>query len=159
MIACRLCFFLCVGIFFSLYGRTVEVGVWSEPGRVYALLVRDCPGRHVLISSLGSFKSMDWQTLPPFFPLVDSWKRVVLTFLSMVAYLLLLNLSGSHLSLFFYRFSSQNDLPSNMEANPDCSIRNRDYRPIDFHQFSGNPASPRVPWILGDPWICLVKLH
>lgn len=96
-------FFMAVGLFFSLYGRTVEVGSWSEPGPGFLpfwsglVLV----GMSLLLL-LGSFKRREWQAMPPFFPLADSWRRVVLAFVAMAAYLLLLNPLGFTLVTFLF---------------------------------------------------------
>jgi len=96
-------FFIGVGIFFAFYGRTVEIGSWSEPGPGFmpfwsgiVLTVM------AVILLLGSFKREEWQALPPFFPLADSWKRVLMAFLAMVAYLFLLESLGFTLVTFFF---------------------------------------------------------
>jgi putative tricarboxylic transport membrane protein len=96
-------FFIGVGMFFALYGRTVEIGAWSEPGPGFMPfwfgIVLTVMAVFLL---LGSFKRKEWQALPPFFPLVDSWKRVVMAFLSMIAYLLLLEPLGFTLVTFIF---------------------------------------------------------
>jgi len=96
-------FFIGVGMFFSLYGRTVEIGNWSEPGPgfmpFWSGIVLAVMSLFLLI---GSFKKREWQVMPPFFPLADSWKRVVLAFVAMVAYLLLLNMLGFTLVTFLF---------------------------------------------------------
>ena len=43
-----------------------------------------------LLLLLGSFKRREWALMPPFFPLADSWARVLIAFVSLIAYLLLL---------------------------------------------------------------------
>jgi putative tricarboxylic transport membrane protein len=96
-------FFIGVGIFFSLYGRTVEIGEWSEPGPgfmpFWSGVVLAVMAFFLL---LGSFKRKEWQIMPPFFPLADSWKRVALAFLAMVAYLLLFKILGFTLDTFMF---------------------------------------------------------
>jgi putative tricarboxylic transport membrane protein len=96
-------FFIGVGLFFALYGRTVEIGDWSEPGPgfmpFWSGIVLTVMALFLL---LGSFKRKEWQVMPPFFPLADSWKRVLLAFLAMVAYLLLFKPLGFTLVTFFF---------------------------------------------------------
>jgi putative tricarboxylic transport membrane protein len=96
-------FFLGVGLFFSFYGRTVEVGTWNEPGPGFmpfwcGVLLAGM-GASLFI---GSFKRKEWKKMPPFFPRADSWKRVLLGFFSMVGYLLLLDRLGFTLTTFFF---------------------------------------------------------
>jgi putative tricarboxylic transport membrane protein len=96
-------FFIAVGLFFSLYGRQVEIGTWSEPGPGFMPF---WSGMVLAVMSvfllLGSFKKKEWQVMPPFFPLADSWKRVTLAFVAMVAYLLLLKPLGFTLVTFIF---------------------------------------------------------
>ena len=96
-------FFIGVGMFFSLYGRTVEIGDWSEPGPGFmpfwsgiVLIVM------AVFLLLGSFKRKEWQVMPPFFRLADSWKRVLMAFFAMVAYLLLFELLGFTIVTFIF---------------------------------------------------------
>jgi putative tricarboxylic transport membrane protein len=96
-------FFIAVGLFFALYGRTVEVGEWSEPGPGFMPFWSG-----IVLSAmafalfLGSFKRRDWQVMPPFFKLADSWKRVVLAFAAMVGYLLLFRPLGFTITTFLF---------------------------------------------------------
>jgi putative tricarboxylic transport membrane protein len=96
-------FFLGVGMFFSFYGRTVEIGPWSEPGPGFMPfwfgIILTVMAVFLL---LGSFKRREWTVMPPFFPLADSWKRVLIGFLAMVAYLLLFKLLGFTLVTFLF---------------------------------------------------------
>jgi putative tricarboxylic transport membrane protein len=96
-------FFMSVGIFFSLYGRTVEIGTWNEPGPgflpFWAGVVLAVMGFFLL---LGSFKRKEWPVMPPFFPLADSWKRILIAFVSLIAYLLLLKPLGFTLITFLF---------------------------------------------------------
>jgi len=96
-------FFLGVGLFFSFYGRTVEVGAWNEPGPgfmpFWCGILLSVMGVFLF---LGSFKRKEWKTMPPFFPRADSWKRVLLGFFSMVAYLLLFDPLGFTLATFLF---------------------------------------------------------
>lgn len=95
--------FIGVGMFFSFYGRTVEIGAWSEPGPgfmpFWSGIILAVMAVFLL---LGSFKRKEWKAMPPFFPLADSWKRVFLAFLSMVAYLLLFEPLGFTLVTFIF---------------------------------------------------------
>jgi len=96
-------FFIGVGMFFSFYGRTVEIGAWSEPGPgfmpFWSGIVLTVMAVFLL---LGSFKRKEWQVMPPFFPLADSWKRVLMAFLSMIGYLLLFKPLGFTLVTFIF---------------------------------------------------------
>ena len=96
-------FFIGVGIFFSLYGRTVEIGDWSEPGPGFMPF---WSGIVLIVMAffllLGSFKLKEWQVMPPFFRLADSWKRVLMAFFAMVAYLLLFELLGFTIVTFIF---------------------------------------------------------
>jgi hypothetical protein len=96
-------FFLIVGIFFSIYARSVEIGSWNEPGPGFlpfwagiALTVMAA----VLLG--GSYARKDWAARPSFFPQADSWKRVLATFLALIAYNLLLTSLGFTLSTFLF---------------------------------------------------------
>jgi putative tricarboxylic transport membrane protein len=96
-------FFLGIGMFFSFYGQTVEIGAWSEPGPGFmpfwcGILLTIM----AVLLLLGSFKRREWKAMPPFFPLADSWKRVLVGFLSMVAYLLLFKPLGFTLVTFLF---------------------------------------------------------
>ena len=96
-------FFMSVGIFFSLYGRTVEIGTWNEPGPGFLPF---WSGVTLAVMAffllLGSFKRREWPLMPPFFPLADSWKRVLIAFVSLIAYVLLLNPLGFTLVTFLF---------------------------------------------------------
>jgi putative tricarboxylic transport membrane protein len=96
-------FFIAVGLFFALYGRTVEVGEWSEPGPGFMPLWSGVVLAAMAFALLlGSFKRKDWQVMPPFFRLADSWKRVALAFAAMVAYLLLFKPLGFTITTFLF---------------------------------------------------------
>jgi putative tricarboxylic transport membrane protein len=96
-------FFIGVGMFFALYGRTVEIGDWSEPGPGFMPFWSGVVLTVMAVCLLlGSFKRKEWQVMPPFFPLADSWKRVLLAFLAMVAYLLLFKPLGFTLVTFLF---------------------------------------------------------
>ena len=93
--------FLLIGAFFALYARTVEIGAFTEPGPGFLpfwagltlvamsilLLLR------VYATKAGAAKSA-------FFPQPDSWKRVLATFLSLIAYNLFLTTLGFTLVTF-----------------------------------------------------------
>jgi putative tricarboxylic transport membrane protein len=96
-------FFFGVGVFFAFYGRTVEVGAWNEPGPGFMPFW--CGVVMAVMAAflfMGSFKAKEWKTMPPFFPLADSWKRVLLGFLSMVAYVFALDRLGFTLTTFLF---------------------------------------------------------
>ena len=96
-------FFLGVGAFFALYSRGVEIGTWTEPGPgflpFYAGLTLAAMSIALLLESLAK---KAWQTRSSFFPKPDSWKRVSATFLSLVAYNLLLSYLGFTLTTFLF---------------------------------------------------------
>ena len=95
-------FFLSVGIFFSIYARSVEIGSWQEPGPGFLPL---WAGITLMIMAgallIGSWKRKD-PARPSFFPQSDSWKRVFLTFLSLIAYNLVLMPLGFALTTFLF---------------------------------------------------------
>jgi len=51
---------------------------------------------------MGSYARKAWAARPSFFPQVDSWKRVLATFLSLMAYNLLLTSLGFTLTTFLF---------------------------------------------------------
>jgi putative tricarboxylic transport membrane protein len=95
-------FFLSVGIFFSIYARSVEIGNWQEPGPgflpFWAGIIMTMMAGGLLI---GSWKRKG-PARPSFFPQSDSWKRVFLTFLSLIAYNLVLMPLGFALTTFLF---------------------------------------------------------
>ena len=88
-------FFVFVGIFCAVYARGVEIGTWTEPGPgflpFWAGLTLLAMG---LILFLRSYPQLAGSPAPSFFPQPDSWKRVSATFLSLIAYNLLLYRTG-----------------------------------------------------------------
>jgi len=96
-------FFLGVGIFFSLYARSVEIGTWNEPGPGFLPF---WGGIVLAAMSMGLLLLTFWGRLPsitqPFFPQSDSWKRVLATFLALIAYNLMLSPLGFTLVTFLF---------------------------------------------------------
>jgi energy-converting hydrogenase Eha subunit G len=96
-------FFLAVGIFFVLYARRVEIGTWTEPGPgflpFWAGLTLVAMS---IILLLRSYAQKDRAANPSFFPQPDSWKRVLATFLSLIAYNLLLTAFGFTITTFLF---------------------------------------------------------
>jgi putative tricarboxylic transport membrane protein len=96
-------FFLLVGIFFALYARTVEIGSWHEPGPgflpFWAGLIL---GAMALALLFGSYARKAWPVRPSFFARTDSWKRVLATFLALIAYNLLLPYLGFTATTFLF---------------------------------------------------------
>ena len=96
-------FFLLVGVFFSLYARSVEIGAWNEPGPGFLPF---WGGIVLAVMSLALLLKTVWGKLPaitrPFFSRPDSWKRVLATFLALIAYNLLLNPLGFTLATFLF---------------------------------------------------------
>jgi len=96
-------FFLTVGIFFSFYARFVEIGSWHQPGSgflpFWAGIILSVMSVALL---LRSHTPKTFPARPPFFPQRDSWKRVLATFLALIAYNLLLSPLGFTLTTFFF---------------------------------------------------------
>jgi putative tricarboxylic transport membrane protein len=95
-------FFLCFGLFFTFYARTLAIGTIEEPGPGFlpfwaGLLLTGMAVLLVLKTLIGKFVEAD-----PFFPEKDSWKRVSMVFLSLIAYNLLLNTLGFTLMTFLF---------------------------------------------------------
>jgi putative tricarboxylic transport membrane protein len=96
-------FFGGVGLFFAFYGRTLDIGSWSEPGPGFLPFWAGVTlAVMALFLLIGSFRRKDWPVMPPFFPLADSWKRVLMAFISLIAYLFLLPYLGFTLITFFF---------------------------------------------------------
>ncbi len=96
-------FFLGLGTFFACYGRTVDVGAWNEPGPGFLPF---WSGVTLALMSfalfLGTFRHRPWPAMPRFFAREDSWKRVLMAFLSLIAYLLLFQVLGFPLTTFLF---------------------------------------------------------
>jgi putative tricarboxylic transport membrane protein len=96
-------FFLGIGIFFFIYARSVEIGTWNEPGPGFLPFWAGITLTAMAIALLlGSYARKAWPVRPSFFPQPDSWKRVAATFLSLIAYLLLLTPLGFTLTTFLF---------------------------------------------------------
>ncbi len=96
-------FFIAIGLFFVFYGRTLDIGSWNEPGPGFLPFWAGVTlAVMALFLLVGSLKRKDWPVMPPFFPLADSWKRVLMAFASLVAYLFLLPHLGFTLTTFFF---------------------------------------------------------
>jgi putative tricarboxylic transport membrane protein len=99
-------FFLAVGLFFAIYARSVEIGAWNEPGPGFLPFW----GGIILTGMsaalfVGSYARKAWAARPSFFPRADSWKRVLATFIALIAYNLLLPRLGFTLITFLFLFS------------------------------------------------------
>ena len=96
-------FFLLIGIFFTLYARTVEVGTFTEPGPgflpFWAGLTLVAMS---IILFLKSYSRKAETVTPSFFPQPDSWKRVSAVFLSLIAYNLFLTPLGFTITTFLF---------------------------------------------------------
>jgi hypothetical protein len=96
-------FFLVVGILFSLYARSVEIGTWHQPGPgflpFWAGLTLTIMSAALLLKSYSRNARI---AHPPFFPERNSWKRVLATFLALFAYVLFLSPLGFALTTFFF---------------------------------------------------------
>jgi putative tricarboxylic transport membrane protein len=96
-------FFLAVGIFFSAYARSVEIGTWNEPGPGFLPF---WGGIVLTAMSVSLLLRTFWGKLPAithsFFPRSDSWKRVAATFAALIAYNFLLTPLGFTLTTFLF---------------------------------------------------------
>jgi putative tricarboxylic transport membrane protein len=96
-------FFLFVGIFFSAYSRTVEIGTLMEPGPGFLPFFGGLTLAAMSIALLlGTFIRKVTEHRLSFFAQRDSWKRVIAVFLSLIAYNLLLTHLGFTLTTFFF---------------------------------------------------------
>lgn len=96
-------FFLGIGVFFALYARSVEIGTWNEPGPGFLPFWAGVTLSAMSIALLvGSYSRKAWAVRPSFFLRSDSWKRVLATFLSLIAYNLLLEPLGFTLTTFLF---------------------------------------------------------
>lgn len=96
-------FFLAVGISFSLYARSVEIGSWHHPGPGFLPFWAGLTLSAMAVALiLRSYASKILEARPPFFPQKDSWKRVLATFLALIAYNLLLSPMGFGLTTFLF---------------------------------------------------------
>ena len=94
-------FFLAVGVFFALYARRVEIGTWTEPGPGFLPLWAGLTlAAMSIILLLRNYAQNARAAKPPFFPQTDSWKRILATFLSLIAYNLFLTTLGFTLMTF-----------------------------------------------------------
>jgi putative tricarboxylic transport membrane protein len=96
-------FFLLLGIFFFLYARSVEIGTWNEPGPGFLPF---WGGILLAAMAFALLLRTFWGKLPAiphsFFPRSDSWKRILATFLALIAYNLLLTPLGFFLTTFLF---------------------------------------------------------
>lgn len=96
-------FFFLIGIFFTLYARTVEVGTFTEPGPgflpFWAGLTLVAMS---IILFLKSYARKAETVTPSFLPQPDSWKRVLAVFLSLIAYNLFLTPLGFTITTFLF---------------------------------------------------------
>ncbi|MCG6533168.1 MAG: tripartite tricarboxylate transporter TctB family protein [Syntrophales bacterium LBB04] len=95
-------FFLGFGLFFTFYARTLEIGTVEEPGPGFlpfwaGILLAGMAVLLFLKTLIGKVIEADL-----FFPEKDSWKRVSMVFLSLIAYNLLLNTLGFTLVTFLF---------------------------------------------------------
>jgi len=96
-------FFLAVGTLFSLYARSVEIGSWHQPGPGFLPF---WAGITLSVMSAALFLQSYGQKAPatysPFFSAKNSWKRVLVTFLALFAYVLFLSPLGFALTTFLF---------------------------------------------------------
>jgi hypothetical protein len=96
-------FFLSVGLFFALYARRVEIGTWTEPGPGFLPFWAGTTLAAMAVALfLSSYAKKAGQPRPSFFPQPDSWKRVGITFLALIAYNFFLTSLGFTLTTFLF---------------------------------------------------------
>ncbi len=95
-------FFVGVGLLFTFYSRSVDIGTWEEPGPgffpFWGGLLMLCLSGLLVVKNL--FKAVLSADL--FFPEKDSWKRVSATVLALIAFNLLLRPLGFILVTFLF---------------------------------------------------------
>jgi putative tricarboxylic transport membrane protein len=95
-------FFLGAGILFAVYARTVDIGTMEEPGPgflpLWAGMLLGVLSALLLLKAW--FKT--FEAGEPFFPEHDSWKRVLMVVVSLIAYNLLLVPLGFILVTFLF---------------------------------------------------------
>ena len=109
-------FFLAVGMGFSIYARSIEIGTWHNPGPgffpFWAGIV--LAGMSIVLLLLRGFRKKPTIDLPPFFPEKDSWKRVLTTFLALLAFNLGMQFIGfTVISFLFLAFLLRFVFPQN----------------------------------------------
>ena len=95
-------FFMCVGLFFTIYARTVEIGSFNEPGPGFVPFWAGLTLILMSIALLVQTLKKSGVIMPPFFPLPDSWMRVTGVFLSMIIYALALSWTGFTITTFIF---------------------------------------------------------
>jgi putative tricarboxylic transport membrane protein len=95
-------FFLIVGAFFALYSCTIEIGEWHEPGPGFLPFWAGITLVLMSIGLLASSLSRKGPARPSFFPETDSWKRVLVTFMALLAYNLVSDFLGFTVTAFFF---------------------------------------------------------
>jgi hypothetical protein len=95
-------FFLIIGVFFSLYARSVEIGAWQEPGPgflpFWAGLTIAIMSAVLLLNNL----KKKGPVRASFFPESNSWKRVLATFIALILYNLIFDFLGFAWTTFFF---------------------------------------------------------
>jgi len=95
-------FFLAVGLFFALYARGVEIGTWHEPGPGFLPFWAGLTFAVMSFALLLQNLRRKGPVRPSFFPKTDSWKRVLTTFVALIAYNFLFELLGFALTTFLF---------------------------------------------------------
>jgi hypothetical protein len=95
-------FFLMVGAFFALYSCTIEIGAWDEPGPGFLPFWAGITLALMSIGLLANNWSRKGPARPSFFPETDSWKRVLATFIALLAYNLVSDHLGFTLTAFLF---------------------------------------------------------
>lgn len=109
-------FFLVTGMGFSLYARSIEIGTWHNPGPgffpFWAGIV--LAGMSIVLLLLRGLRKKTAENLPPFFPEKDSWRRVLATWLALLAFNLGLQFIGfTVMSFLFLAFLLRFVFPQN----------------------------------------------
>jgi hypothetical protein len=95
-------FFLIIGVFFSIYARSVEIGSWQEPGPGFLPF---WAGMTIAIMSVVLLLKNVKRKGPvrsSFFPESASWKRVMATFIALILYNIIFDFLGFAWTTFFF---------------------------------------------------------
>jgi putative tricarboxylic transport membrane protein len=96
-------FFFGVGCFFAVYARTVGIGAWNEPGAGFLPFWGGVTLAAMSVCLfVAALRRKVTESRPSFFPVSDAWKRVLATFLSLIAYNLLLSPLGFTLTTLLF---------------------------------------------------------
>jgi len=95
-------FFLIIGVFFSIYARSVEIGSWQEPGPGFLPFWAGMTIAIMSVVLLLKNVKRKGPVRPSFFPESGSWKRVMATFIALILYNFIFDFLGFAWTTFFF---------------------------------------------------------